>query len=168
VVGSESAVTNARRAGASSDVLAFEDFYRREYPRAVRLAFLLTRSGAAAEDVVQEAFAAAHRRFAGIESPTSYLRASVVNGCRRWHRTAARDERRLRRSLPIDTVTEPVSGDLLDAVAALPYRQRAVIVLRYWADCSEQDIARALGCRPGTVKSLASRALTRLREEVEG
>ena len=49
-----------------------------------------------------------------------------------------------------------------------PYRYRVVIVLRYWDDCSEQEIADALDCRPGTVKSLASRALARLRKEVDG
>ena len=55
----------------------------------------------------------------------------------------------------------------LDAVVAeLPYRQRAVLVLRYWLDLSEADIARSLGCRAGTVKSLHSRALARLRKEL--
>ena len=60
----------------------------------------------------------------------------------------------------------PEARELLDAVARLPYRQRAVVVLRYYADFSERDIADALGCRPGTVKSLASRALDTLRQEL--
>ena len=55
---------------------------------------------------------------------------------------------------------------LADAVAALPFRQRAVVVLRYHAGLSEAEIADALGCRPGTVKSLASRALARLEEVI--
>ena len=57
--------------------------------------------------------------------------------------------------------------ELLDAVDALPYRQKAVIVLRYYEDLRERDIATALGCRPGTVKSLASRALQRLAQEIQ-
>lgn len=56
--------------------------------------------------------------------------------------------------------------ELADVVAALPFRQRAVIVLRYWCDLSEAEIAAALECRPGTVKSLSSRALARLNKEI--
>jgi RNA polymerase sigma factor (sigma-70 family) len=52
-------------------------------------------------------------------------------------------------------------------VASLPYRQRAVVVLRYYADLSEVEIAEALGCRAGTVKSLASRAIARLQMEIK-
>ena len=56
--------------------------------------------------------------------------------------------------------------ELADAIARLPFRQRAVIVLRYYADLTETDIAHALECRPGTVKSLASRALAALSKEI--
>ena len=56
--------------------------------------------------------------------------------------------------------------ELADAIARLPFRQRAVIVLRYYADLTETDIAHALDCRPGTVKSLASRALAALSKEI--
>ena len=56
---------------------------------------------------------------------------------------------------------------LADAVAALPYRQRAALVLRYHVGLSEAEIADALGCRPGTVKSLTSRALAALRKGIE-
>ena len=70
---------------------------------------------------------------------------------------------RLRREY--DTLT-PADADLFDLVGTLPYRQRVVIVARYWGGWSEAEIAQILGCRPGTVKSLASRALTQLRQEV--
>jgi RNA polymerase sigma-70 factor (sigma-E family) len=153
--------------GREPTVVDFAAFYRAQYPRSVRLAYLLTRSTAAAEDLAQEAFTAVHRRFGALDAPEAYLRTSVVNACRRWHRSREREHRRLVRAVPVDATTETSSGELLDAVAALPYRYRAVIVLRYWADCSEREIADALGCRPGTVKSLASRALAQLREEVE-
>ncbi len=65
------------------------------------------------------------------------------------------------------TTTELSFDDLADAVAALPFRQRAVVVLRYHAGLSEAEIAEALACRPGTVKSLASRALSRLQKEIK-
>lgn len=61
----------------------------------------------------------------------------------------------------------PPDAELFDVVGALPYRQRVVIVARYWLGWSELEIAQALDCRPGTVKSLASRALAQLRQEVE-
>ena len=62
---------------------------------------------------------------------------------------------------------EPVAfeaEEMADAIAALPYRQRAAIVLRFWHDCTEAEIAAALGCRPGTVGSLIHRALAELRK----
>jgi DNA-directed RNA polymerase specialized sigma24 family protein len=89
---------------------SFDDFYRREWPGAVRLAHLLTGVDAVAEDLAQESF----------------------------------------------TRIEP-----------LPFRQRAVLVLRYYHDLPEDEIAAALGCRPGTVKSLSARALQQLRKVVE-
>ncbi len=56
---------------------------------------------------------------------------------------------------------------LADVIERLPYRQRLVIVCRYWAEWSEAELAEALGCRPGTVKSVASRALASLRTQIE-
>ncbi|MGE3620618.1 MAG: RNA polymerase sigma factor [Acidimicrobiia bacterium] len=146
-------------------VTEFADFYRREYPGSVRLAFLLTRSPEPAEDLTQEAFAVVHARWPGLRNPGGYLRVVLVNRCRRWHRANGREERRLRL---VHAVADPVPEPeyLLDALAGLPFRQRTVLVLRYWAGLSEAEIAEALGCRPGTVKSLASRALSRLRTEV--
>lgn len=144
---------------------AFPDFYRHEYPAALRLAYLMTRSHAAADDLVQDAFAVVYQRYGTLDRPGGYLRVTLVNLCNRWHRTNKREERRLR--LVHDEGTTRSEVDVMsDALAALPYRQRAVLVLRYWADWSEADIAEALGVRPGTVKSLASRALATLRTEV--
>lgn len=68
---------------------------------------------------------------------------------------------------PIEEAAETVGSDhLLPAVQALPIRQRTAIVLRYWLDLSERDIADAMRCPRGTVKSNLSRALTTLRQEV--
>lgn len=144
----------------------FAVFYEHEYDRAVRLAWLLTGSLAAAEDVVQDAMTGLYRAFDRLDSPPAYLRRAVVNRAK----SHARDERRQRDRVAI--VPEPVrldppDAELLTLIARLPYRQRVVIVARYWGGWPEREIARALGCRPGTVKSLASRALDRLRTEVQ-
>jgi RNA polymerase sigma-70 factor (sigma-E family) len=143
----------------------FDDFYAREWLGAVRLAALLTQSRAAAEDLAQDAFGRVMPRWAQLDNPAAYLRIAVVNECRKWHR-----HRRVERAkLPLLVSSEGAAATdagLSDAVAALPYRQRAVLVLRYYADLSEAEIAAALECRPGTVKSLASRALARLHKEI--
>ncbi len=115
---------------------------------------------------MHDAFARILPRFDRLALPAAYLRRSVVNGAQNWHR----DERRHRERH--DPVAEPVeqedgaARDLLAAALGLPYRQRVVIVGRYWGGWSEAEIANALGCRPGTVKSLSSRALDRLRKEL--
>lgn len=146
--------------------LNFEEFYRREYGQAVRLAWLLTASRAGAEDVVQDAMSSVFRSFDQIDSPGGYLRRVVVNRARSWQRDEGRHRDRV--ALLASEPARSVGADsgLLEAVGGLPYRQRVVIVARYWGGWSESDIANALGCRPGTVKSLASRALRRLRTEV--
>lgn len=145
----------------------FADFYRREYDRSVRLAWLLTGSRSAAEDVVQDAMTGVYRAFGRVESPAAYLRRAVVNRSKSRQRDEQRQRDRLVLQEPVGRTADVADGELLGLIAHLPYRQRVVIVARYWGGWSEKDIARALGCRPGTVKSLASRALNRLRKEVE-
>lgn len=139
--------------------------YRERYGDMVRLALLLTGSNAVAEELVQDAFVRLHHRWATLDEPRAYLRTAVVNGCRSHHR-----RRFLERSRgpapPPASVTAEVD-ELWDAIAALPYRQRAVIVMKFYADMAEADIAAALGCRAGTVKSLTSRALAHLRKVIE-
>jgi RNA polymerase sigma factor (sigma-70 family) len=144
----------------------FEEFYRVEYPGMVRLAWLLTHSAGASEDLTQDAFAAVYRRFEDLDHPVRYLRTALVNRCRSWHRDELfrrRKQLRLREEQSEMPLPDP---QLLRAVQKLPYRQQVVVFARYWADWPEAEIADVLGCRPGTVKSLASRALARLREEV--
>jgi RNA polymerase sigma factor (sigma-70 family) len=146
----------------------FEVFYRVQFARAVQLAWLLTHSRAVSEDLAQEAFVSVQARFTDLDRPEAYLRAALVNRCRSWHRAQRRhrDAQDRLASLPRDC-PDPVDEYLRDAIAALSYRQRVVIVARYWGGWTEEEIAAALGCRPGTVKSLASRALARLREEID-
>jgi RNA polymerase sigma factor (sigma-70 family) len=145
----------------------FEDFYRREYEQAVRLAWLLIGSRAGAEDVVQDAMSGVYRSFERVESAGGYLRRAVVNRARSWQRDERRQRDRVTLLAHQRSGIDTLDRGLLEAVGRLPYRQRVVIVTRYWGGWSENDIARALGCRPGTVKSLASRALSRLRTEVQ-
>ena len=148
-------------------MLSFADFYDRERAGAIRLAWLLTHDAATAEDVVQDAFTAVFHRFEAIDNPAAYLRRVVINGVYERARRAGREARRLEvigRELPI-TLDGPTGG-LIDAIAQLPANQRTVVVLRYWSDLDHRAIADAMGVRPGTVRSLLSRATTQLRKEI--
>jgi RNA polymerase sigma factor (sigma-70 family) len=145
----------------------YVEFYRREYPGAVRLAGLLAGTSSAAEDIAQDALMILRERFDQVDNPSAYLRGVVVNCCRHWHRDRAQIRRRwelLR--IGSRTVDELGANELADVVEKLPFRQRVVVVGRYWGDWSEAEIADALGCRPGTVKSLASRAMATLRRQL--
>jgi RNA polymerase sigma-70 factor (sigma-E family) len=144
---------------------SFTILYRAEYHGMVRLARSLTGDMEKAEDVVQEAFARLHGRTDHLENPGGYLRTTVVNLCRDGERRRRR-EHRMGRLLAVAPALSLGANELVDVLLSLPYRQRAVLVMRYWGDWSEADIAEALHCRPGTVKALASRGLARLRKEV--
>jgi RNA polymerase sigma factor (sigma-70 family) len=146
---------------------AFTDFYREAYPGAVRLAWLLTHDHGAAEDVVQDAFVRMRPRLGMVEHRTAYLRRAIVNGCRDRARSAGRADagwRRLRVVTEVSSTDKP--SELLDAVGHLSHRQRAVVVLRYWADLREEEIAEIVGVRPATVRSITARALARMRKEL--
>lgn len=151
---------------AAAAVSDFAAFYEREFTQVARFAWLLVRSSAVAEDVAQEAFVALHRRFEQIDNPRGFVHQVVVNQARTWQRNERRHTIKVARLSREYRPLAPPDGELFDLVGTLPYRQRVVVVARYWGGWSEAEIAEALGCRPGTVKSLASRALTRLREEV--
>jgi RNA polymerase sigma factor (sigma-70 family) len=150
--------------GFSAD---FVSFYEDEYPQTVRLASLLCGSVDLGEDLTQEAFLALSPRFASLDAPSTYLRVTVVNLVRRQYRDRRRRDARLqllRDRGPAVDVYQAV--DLADVIATLPVRQKIVIVGRYWAGWSEAELAQILDCRPGTIKSLASRALSTLRGQI--
>jgi RNA polymerase sigma-70 factor (sigma-E family) len=151
--------------GGAGSPQSFADLYRAHYARMVRLAYLLTGSGAVAEELVQDAFVRVHDRWAAAEHPQAYLRAAVVNACRSHHRRLGLERRRA--PTPPDPQVVDAPDEVWDALDRLPPRQRAALVLRFWEDLSEADIARALGCRPGTVKSLVHRGLAELRKVIE-
>jgi len=135
----------------------------------VRLAMLLVDDRETAEDVAQEAFAALHRRWSSLHDPAAaegYLRTCVVNGAR----SALRRRRTVRRNPSPDEARLTVDGadaaalvaeehrEVLQAIRSLPIRQREVILLRYWSQLTEPEIAMTLGISVGAVKSSASRA----------
>ena len=148
----------------------FGAFATSRWPGLVRLAFGLTGDRWLAEDLAQTALARAYvawRRVSQADDPDAYLRRILVNASHRRFR------RRRVTEQPGDPPETPVEGPadlvgdraaLLAALHELPLRQRAVIVLRYWEDLTDAQIAATLGCSPGTVRSQLSRALTKLRE----
>ena len=171
-------VARARR----GDAVAYEALVRAHQDIAFRTACLFAGSAADAEEAAQEAFVKAWRalpRFRPDAPFRPWLLAIVANEARNRRRAAGR-----RAGLALRAAQERVSGDaapspeaallaggerreLLAALGALDERDRAVIACRHLLDLSERETAEVLGCRPGTVKSRLSRALGRMRAELE-
>jgi RNA polymerase sigma-70 factor (sigma-E family) len=144
----------------------FAAFYTEQYGRMVQLAYLTTGSRELAEELVQDAFVGLHPRWSTVREPAAYLRRSVMNGWRDLTRRRARYRAREPR-LAEPSATTDAPDELWDALGRLTPRQRAAIVLRFWGGLSEQEVADALGVRPGTVKSLLHRGIDALRQEIE-
>lgn len=135
----------------------------------VRLAALLVDDLAGAEDVVQDAFVALHKRSESLRDPDAalaYLRTSVLNLSRSVLRRRQVARKHLRVAEPEagagadhDVLLREDHRAALEAVRQLPRRQREVLVLRYWSGLSEREIAQTLGISAGSVKSTASRGL---------
>jgi RNA polymerase sigma-70 factor (sigma-E family) len=144
----------------------FADFVALRYGDLLRTAYLLAGSHHAAEDLVQACLLKAMSRWDGIAEPMTYLRRVMVNQRVSWWRRLRRE---MLRADPPDGVAPDDVGAaaeravVLAALAGLPPRMRAVLVLRYWEDQSEAQTADLLGCSVGTVKAQASRGLARLR-----
>ncbi|MBQ1024062.1 SigE family RNA polymerase sigma factor [Micromonospora sp. C95] len=150
----------------------FREFVEIRYADLVRTAYLLTGSRHAAEDLVQIALMQAMRRWRQVDEPMAYVRRIMVNERTKiWRRFGSREflagvtgswrsQSEPGRDMADDVV---VRDEVLAALHDLPPRMRAVLVLRYWEDLTETQIADALGCSVGTVKSQSSRALARLR-----
>ena len=145
-----------------------EEAYRRLRPAMMRLAHLLTGSRVLAEDVVHDAFVACADRWSTLDAPEAYVRRVVTNMSRRVQRQAGRDRdktARLGRVAPL-SAGQPELDETWALLRALPERQRMALVLRFYEDLSEAEIARLLECRPGTVKSLIHRGLAKVRKDV--
>jgi RNA polymerase sigma-70 factor (sigma-E family) len=155
---------------------AIVTLYTAHYRSLVRLAALLLRDAAAAEDVVQDAFVATHkswRRLRDPENALAYLRQSVVNRSRSRLRHLKVEDRKAPQPMPdapsaeYGAIHEVERSAVMTALRDLPRRQREVLVLRYYSDLSEAQIADALQISNGAVKSHASRGIAALRESLE-
>jgi RNA polymerase sigma-70 factor (sigma-E family) len=151
---------------------AVSQLYAAHYTRLVRLSFLLIHDHGRAEEVVQDAFVALHGRWRRLRDPhktLAYLRQAVVNRSRSELRHRAVVDRNPvqpqppRESAEDTAIADSVRADLLAAVDRLPRRQREVLILRYFLDLSEAEIADALSISRGSVKSHSSRGITALR-----
>ena len=162
----------ARALIAPEPAEAVTALYRAHALGLIRLAVVMLGDRGAAEDAVQEAFCGLYRRWHGLSDPgkaLSYLRSSVINGCR----SALR---RRRRQASLDPSTGDAPGEsaeataligeehrqVLTAIRSLPARQREALVLRFYLDLDEEEIAATMRISRGTVKSTTSRALAAL------
>jgi RNA polymerase sigma-70 factor (sigma-E family) len=159
-----------RRDGGGIDE-RFADYVRARGEHLLRVAVLLTGDWHAAEDLVQASLVKLYRAWPRLDTsadPDAYLRRIMVNTHRSWWRA------RWRRETPTAVLPESVTVDDLaerqalgalvrQALAQLPRRQRAVLVLRYCEDLPEAEVARLLGCSVGAVKAHAHRGVRALR-----
>jgi RNA polymerase sigma-70 factor (ECF subfamily) len=162
------------------DAAAFDALVRSHQTLAFRTACVFSANSHDAEEATQDAFLKAWRalpRFRPGAPFRPWLLAIVANEARSRGRSGVRRTRREERAAALEPPPLPLGpeaavlvrerqSELAAALAALPERDRAVLTLRYLLDLSERETAAALGCRPGTVKSRASRALDRLREDI--
>jgi RNA polymerase sigma-70 factor (sigma-E family) len=155
---------------------AITQIYAAHYRSLVRLAALLLRDVGASEEVVQDSFIAMHgawRRLRDPDRALAYLRQSVVNRSRSVLRHRTVELRHAPAPMPDAASAEHGAMGSLEhqevivALRRLPERQREVLVLRYYADLSEADIADAIGISRGAVKSHASRGMAALRTTLE-
>ena len=153
---------------------ALDQLYAAHWRSLVRLAVLLVHDVSLAEEIVQDSFVAVHGRWRRLRDPDralAYLRQTVVNRGRSALRHRGVVERHAERERPVTTLPgadQTVMADnrrdrVLDALRALPARQREVLALRYYSELSEAEIAEALGISRGAVVSHASRGAAALR-----
>jgi RNA polymerase sigma-70 factor (sigma-E family) len=164
---------------AAPDAGRLDEMYLRHADDAVRLAYLLTGDGALAEDIVQDAFVRLAGRLVHLRDPDAfdaYLRRTVTNLSNSYFRRKRVERAYLARARgAIVTQEDRWSGPSIEdrdalwrALGRLSQRQRVAIVLRFYEDLPERGVAEIMNCRPGTVKSLVSRGLETLRNEIEG
>ncbi len=155
---------------SGQDAPTFEEYAGAAWPSLYRYAYLLTGNHADAEDLAQQTLLKAYRSWARVQAadaPAAYLRRTLTNTYLSQRRPQAR-RLELLTDEPPEAAPVPATGPeermvLWPHVRSLPPRQRAVVVLRYYEDLSEQQIAETLGCSRGNVKSTAHRALASLR-----
>jgi len=161
---------NGRDASPDED---FDASYLRTFRQAYQFAYLLTGDAGVSEDLAQEAYLRVASKLSQMEGAAAhaYLRQTVYRGLLMNIRAASRRRRREAywisgRTSQSDLASVDASIDLVALVRRLPVKQRTTVVLRYWCDLPERDIALLMKCSIGTVKSNLSRALTKIREGV--
>jgi RNA polymerase sigma-70 factor (sigma-E family) len=145
----------------------FQPFVRARWAALLRFGTVLTGDPNSAADLVQDALERTGSRWSSVrqkQDPEGYVRRTMVNRhVSRWRR----ERREVLVEEPAERPATPDSGDLSslvwDVLATLPAKQRAVLVLRYYEDLSEAEIAVVLGCSTGTVKSQAAKAKEKVR-----
>jgi RNA polymerase sigma-70 factor (sigma-E family) len=156
----------------ASDRTQFEEFMASRWAGLVRLAFGLTGDRWLAEDLAQTALASAYAswwRVSRADDPDAYVRRILINASKsRFRRHRLSEQPSEPDDLPDPEVADPATdvgerSALLTALAELPPRQRAVVVLRYVEDMTDAQVGALLGCSAGTVRSQAARALAKLR-----
>jgi RNA polymerase sigma-70 factor (sigma-E family) len=165
--------TNATTAGTIR-AGSLEDLYERTAPAALRLAYFVSGDRELAQDLVQEAFARVAGRFHHLRKPDAfeaYLRRTIVNlfTSHLRHRRIERAYLVIRRADPAPDHAIPDVAErdrMWGALAELPRRQRAAVVLRFYEDLSERESADVLGCSISAVNSLVEHAICALRERI--
>jgi RNA polymerase sigma-70 factor (sigma-E family) len=156
--------------------VGFAGFVREHTPALLRTAYLLTGNGPNAEELVQDTLVRLYPKWDRVENadvPLAYVRRSLANGYINQQRRASRREHAYE-DVPehvdqFDAVNQLADRDEIWAgLRHLPDRQRAALVLRFFEDLTDEQSAAALGCRVGTVRSLVSRGLATLREQMAG
>jgi RNA polymerase sigma-70 factor (sigma-E family) len=149
-----------------------DELYARHTPNAVRLAALISGDPDLAQDIAHDAFLRSVGRFRHLRQPEAfdaYLRRAVVNACTSHFRRRRVEAAFLRGQSRPSSVDEPDHGrrdELRAALMDLPPRQRAAVVLRYYADLSERQAGETLGCSDAAVRSMVARAMETLRERI--
>lgn len=155
--------------------MTFEEFAANRLPGVLRFAAVLTGDRALAEDLAQEVLIRAHSRWhkiGSLDRPEYYVRKMILNEFLSWRRrewrlipagTASEVDHR---SAPDHALDYAERDALFAQLCKLPARQRAVLALRYYEGLCDVDIADLIGCKPGTVRSYATRALAALRVEM--
>jgi RNA polymerase sigma-70 factor (sigma-E family) len=134
-----------------------------------RFAYLLCADHGVAEDLVQDTYLAMYRRHGSelrLDAPVAYARRAIVNTyiSRRRRRSSAEMATADLPEHPVEMGTRDDQDAMWQALAVLPERQRTVLVLRYYVDLADREIAKVIGASEGTVRSLAARAFAALRE----
>jgi RNA polymerase sigma-70 factor (sigma-E family) len=161
----------ARPVAAGEAAAAVTGLYQGHATGLIRLAVVMVGDRPAAEDIVQDAFAGLYRRWAYLADPGKalpYLRSATLNGCRNELRRRIRSRRQPPQP-PADAASAEFAAlvgeehrEVLAALRRLPHRQREALVLRFYLELTEPDIATAMGVSAGTVKSTTARGLAAL------